>query len=446
MIGEWKHLDESERLILPQHRNIGNYFKSHICSFFKEEKELLNFCLLEITTLLNATAIGEIFVYSNVGDWWARKKVECYRKIVTETEAEFNKNITEYLDWYKKRTYIYIGHNPSSTFVRGFRGDYGWRLDNEKHKTEENFSLLLADTLEDSFIMEYLNHYIEKLENELNLSDYKHFAVIIKPLSLKHDGEIIPLGNLYLHFGTEIPYNFDEYLDFINQFISVYLKEKGGKIIKEVELKSSKLNSDIPSWQPYFSPSALSQTGGKELLEHLTDLFNEPRVNFEKLYHETAKQLNNELIECFLSNGSLSKELVTKARVLKFPLIKELLKQKSITVKSVSEKCTDDSNYALYYLLFRQLVFIMLLSLNLSPADIHKFIYDGELEEGYHVSSKAVYYFFLSKFSLSIKERLIENPITSGIDRNAIFNQASKFESILLDTFKPATKEKYTYK
>src|SRR5687767_8273278 len=131
MTPKWQYIDEISKYVDPKLRKSGNLFRCHVETFFSEERPL-NFCLLEITTLLDATAIGEILVYSHLDDSVARRKLIKYQNIINSVKGKFKVSVPAYQDWYRKQTYMYVKNNPGAQFKR-LPGDFfQWNFDGEK--------------------------------------------------------------------------------------------------------------------------------------------------------------------------------------------------------------------------------------------------------------------------------------------------------------------------
>lgn len=105
----------------------------------------------------------------------------------------------------------------------------------QKQKDRAQYANSTADDLDDSKIKEYLGKYAELLYNKLNFSQYPHFCIIVRPISAIEGEIVIPLGNLYLHFATMSEKNEDFYKQLITNFLVVWFKRKGVKIIQEIK-------------------------------------------------------------------------------------------------------------------------------------------------------------------------------------------------------------------
>jgi hypothetical protein len=439
MSGEWHYIDEISKIIDPKTRSVGNFFKSHAETFFSN-KNSLNFCLLEITTILNAAAIGEIFVYSRHDNETAKELVKCYKDIVKKVKAKYGKNIAEYQEWYKKRTYLFIGCNPNSVFHRSVDDEFKWNFDGEKQNEDKERSeySVLEEVLDENFIIGYLNYYIELLVNDLGLSKYKYYGVIVKPIALKNNAKIIPIGNAYLHFATENSVTIENYVDFINQFNSIYLREKGGRLIKEIEFKLSQENPERPPWEPLFDRNCIEEYT-PSLRDNIDILFRTSE-NFKIAYFQKREQFKLEILDCFVGNGKFSKTEINYGRIKKYALLNDLLSNKKIRALAVSEM-PPQIDLVLFYLLYRHLIFISLLAFNLTPADIYQFISAKNFEDPV-VEKGTAYTFFKDKFLLWVQKGLVHKPISDSKDRNNIQVQASVYEREFLSEFNLGLKDR----
>jgi hypothetical protein len=428
---KWKHIDETNLLISDNYRQIGNLIKGHVLTFFQDNgKSTLKFALLEITTLLDSNAIGEVYLYSNRRGSKANEIKESYNRVIEKVKDKFGDNgLSAHKEWYNRKTYIYVGHNELIT--ENSENSVGvWCFDGDQQKEErrrKNYAFLNKE-IKESIIIEYLNHYISLLSSELEFNQHQHYAVIVKPISLEYDDDFIPIGNLYLHFATLRPYSEDEYKAFINSFLNIYLISKGGIIIKEVELKTRQETFPRLDFEPTFDSHSISK-----------EFFGKFRENFMQIISNEAnkndflskyKTLLVEVIELTKTKWEIFKPGFDKHRDFsKFSLILKLRKEaKNISTKNIAAKPTD--KMVINYLLLRCLIICLYKVSGFAIDEIHSFFRQKGFVKTTADSSNTVYTYFSDKLFLFIKkpnEHCAYSDL-SALDAEAFDMQLSKLE------------------
>lgn len=439
--GKWFTIDESTLLIERAHKKWRNIFKAHILSFFdRQAEDSLKFCLAEITTLLDSNAIGEVYVFSHFHDSEANKIRDKYKQIIEQVKnhKEFRKaSISAYKDWYSQDTWIYIGHNPEPRIKFTNKHFHGWNNDGEAQKEERaraNYATL-NDELSHEYIEKYLNYYIELLKKDLGFDKYEHFAVIVKPLNLVDEDEIIPVGNLYLHFVTDRPFTEEIYKCFLNEFTNIYLRGKGGRLLKEFEI-AAKTNGYMPPHTPNLDSKLVNTSIGTKLPEVLKEYYA-VKENYDILIAR-RDTLRQELQNFLLTDGKFDKE-ATRAKSLKqFPLISELIKARP---HASAANATKKASVIDDFLLIRHMIFVLLCCLRFTPAEVHAFLNKEGFWIDEEMSLDNYYQFYYNKFYIYIKESATTELFSTDLVKaNTLKKQGSKLEQDFVEYFQNLSK------
>jgi len=234
----FKHTDDYEIIISHEAQKRGNDFHELVIRNFSDKDDLI-FCLLEMVTLSDIDAIGETYLYSTCTKKESKDILDQYKRIVTKVISKFDVSIAEYLDWYKRGSYILIKSNQVEFNLLFQTPNWEQEPSSVEHEHDRSkFGKLIENNLDEKKVQEYLQYYAGLLFEELELKEYPHFCIIVRPISVMEGKEVIPLGNLYLHFATLNERDIDFYLHLINDFLIVWFKRKGVKIIKEIQYKT----------------------------------------------------------------------------------------------------------------------------------------------------------------------------------------------------------------
>ena len=238
MTFEFKHIDDYEILIPWDKQREGRDFQALVDIYFPENKDLI-FCLLEMVTLSDLDAIGETYLYSTCTKKESKEILNQYKSIVNKVVSKFETPLAEYLDWYRRGSFILLNSNkikyPFPIQTPNWEQEPS-SLENEQDRSM--FGKQIEHSLTDKQIQEYLKYYANLLHDDFGFKEYPHYCIIVRPISVIEGKEVIPLGNLYLHFATMIEKDNKFYLRLINDFLIVWFKKKGVKIIREIQHKT----------------------------------------------------------------------------------------------------------------------------------------------------------------------------------------------------------------
>lgn len=293
---EFKHIDDFE-CILPQWG--GSPFKQHIEYYFKNYGLL--FALVEISTIKNLTGIGDIYIWTDNPEK-AKEKIKEYEKIIKLVQHEKQLNIAEYKCWYEYFNYSYIllFNNDSSECQKIYnRYKYDWTPYSNKKK----YPLISKDEiLPHEKIFDYLNLYAKKMV-DFELYKYPHYAIIIKPISFPRPQKNQPpyeVGTFYLHFATSEFVSKDIYLQFINQFFIVWLKEYAVTLIEQFKEIPVFVNTEIedclPPWKEHPTRSKMYHT----IEYYLKQIYINHKLELEEKLYAILKE-----VIIFILSGNL---------------------------------------------------------------------------------------------------------------------------------------------
>lgn len=313
----FRHTDDYEIIISHEAQKEGRDFHALINKYFSDKDDLI-FCLLEMVTLSDIDAIGETYLYSTCTKKESKEILAQYKKIVTKVLSNFNNSISEYLDWYKRSSYILIKANQVE-YSCPFQSP-NWEQEPSSVENEHDrlkYGKQIENGLNEKQIQDYLQFYANLLHNELDFKEYPHYCIIVRPVSVVEGQEVEPLGNLYLHFATVEEREVDFYLHLINDFLIVWFKRKGVKIIREIKQKTigelKKKEQKKKSYLPHFNK--LHSIAKKRLSRKLPPA----NLSLEDYYDDLFN--SDELKQAYLTKLNILKERL----IVKFFLLKESL-------------------------------------------------------------------------------------------------------------------------
>ena len=212
-----------------------------------------------MVTLSDLDAIGETYLYSTCSKKESKDLLIQYKKIVNKVISNFNVSVAEYLDWYRRSSYILIkSNNIDFSFPLQIPTWEQEPSSVENQHERSKFGEQIEITLKESQIQDYLQYYANILHDEFGFNEYPHYCIIVRPISvIEGRKEVIPLGNLYLHFATTFEKDEKFYMRLINDFLIVWFKRKGVKIIREIKFKTiqdqEKKKEEVKKYLPKFN-------------------------------------------------------------------------------------------------------------------------------------------------------------------------------------------------
>jgi len=230
-----RDFDEYDQIIDPKRHH--DHLEMLIDSSF-EENELI-VCIIESVTIGNLQGIGTTHLrYIEKPEDHLRMMIDEYWAIVEQLKDEFP-NISSYLNWYQRSKSIMIaGKNPSSKQPSINRFTWKDKIVEKKPCFQDYISIRNQELTYDE-IQAYLSRYIELLGQKEWFASLPYYTIIAKPISVYDDvnAEYIPLGNLYLHFGTRVEKDVQFYKKLMNNIMLIWFKKNGAKMINELHQK-----------------------------------------------------------------------------------------------------------------------------------------------------------------------------------------------------------------
>lgn len=240
----FEYHDEYE-IIVPRHyQQLGNDYKGMVLNAFQEGSDGFSddliFVLMEKVTIQRGIrSIGELEMYSNKPRSFVLDTIDEYKQLVEKCKSngDFPGGVSAYRQWYRHHSYLRLFHNanPSSEYWEGIRK---WSVfkpdeDNTTTRMPADQYVVHDDPLSTSQALQYLNGYAIRI-HELELKNYPHSAILIKPIATidANTGYPEPLGNLYVHFGTINHRPREFYLDLANRFTLVWYRNEGEDLVK----------------------------------------------------------------------------------------------------------------------------------------------------------------------------------------------------------------------
>ena len=301
---EFRHTDDYEIIISHEAQKEGRDFHALVNKYFSDKDDLI-FCLLEMVTLSDIDAIGETYLYSTYTKKESQEILAQYKKIVNKVLSTFDNSISEYLDWYKRSSYILIKANQVEYFFPYQAPNWEQEpssVENEHDRSK--YGKQIENRLNEKQIQKYLQYYANLLHKELGFKEYPHYCIIVRPISVVEGKEVIPLGNSYLHFATMNERNIDFYLHLINDFLIVWFKRKGVKIIREIQHKTivdyKNKKEKTKGYLPHFT--TLHSAARKRLSRKLDPI----NLSLEDYYDDLFNKI--ELKQTYLNKLKILKE------------------------------------------------------------------------------------------------------------------------------------------
>ncbi len=389
-------------------KNEGNEFLSLVEDFFKEHK--LTFSLLEMV-LLKETGIGETYIFTKKGVD-SKTLYQNYINLINEFKEEFKGGVASYKDWYNQNTWIYRGTGHPSEGIYNI-SQYTWEYLCETKDIKEYGEKV---GISKSFIQTYLDTYAEAF-TKLELNKHPHFCIIIQPVYKidPHTSDVIPMGNLYLHFATLNEVSLNEAYEFLNKFMITWFKNYGG--IGHSHLVENLLNVIIEtsSEVKYYTPTELGTH--TKALSFCYCVFFKESTNLD-IFKIKIAELGKKLEQFSSDPESVKKQ----------PNFFQDYRKKaswSDLIKSFSPE-----QFQLY-LLKRCLVLILFYSFELPLKQIHSFVLAKTAKDALEPSSIRAY--FYQNLHLYFSDLRSENDL-----RNEGPSGVSLFELQLIDQYKSA--------
>lgn len=279
---EIKHINDYKIIIPENQQDLGIDFRIVVKNHFNNKIILDNgevfepnycdliLCLVEMVTLRNITAIGEKFLYSTLNERKSEEFFKKYENLVNEVINKFSSKLSEigivgFKEWYSLNSFIITKTNQVEYLIRSFPDWIQSHNHSRDERKSEEYGKIIQSDLDIKDINEFLEFYAEKLESDLGFSNYPAYCIIVRPIGFKKSDEIVPLGNIFLHFATKKEYPEKFYLEFINKFLIVWFKNKGVEIYSEVyekvkdEIKNKVKKTYLPNFNHLKNPSRLSE-------------------------------------------------------------------------------------------------------------------------------------------------------------------------------------------
>jgi len=302
--------------IIPHsHQYYGIDFKILVQTHFNiPEDDDLILCLIEMVTVRNNLAIGEKFLYSTHNEQEAKSFLEKYDSIIKKNINHFKDRLSEFgIAGFKNfYTYnsIFITKKNLRTYTGGNHPTWKHEPSKEQKDTKE-YGAVVNTLLTFEDIKCYLDYYVSLLEDELGFSNYPSYCIIVRPIGVAEGEDIIPLGILFLHFATKKEYSENFYVEFVNKYLIVWLKNKGYEIVNHfIKSKDDRKDKNILPYLPNFahtkSPKKLENLIMKtknNLKEYYTEYFETHHIRFKDKCLEIATYL----IPRFLNSQKIKK-------------------------------------------------------------------------------------------------------------------------------------------
>lgn len=402
----------------------GNEIMAFVETFFDEYE--LRFSLLELV-LLDDQGIGETFTFAKKGFDHAGF-YQRYLQIVNRFKEEYSGGVSAYKEWYSRKTWWSQGQGlgEKTTYIGS---QFNWEMKGELRDA----SLYGAkETVPEPYknFGEFAQNYFDKYEEsilKLGLDAYPFYTIIIKPLGYidaADNYEVKPLGNLYLHFGTNIPVPEEIRRAFIKDFLIVWGRNYGGIVIEEALRKLSLLSLGDHEGKDYL-PNVFPLTGDKRKL--LLSCYNKFFSNEEHV--ELLAGQTNVLLRSVLPDLKYIKENPSTNKKI----------DKRYTEQPKLEKIINPFNAQsfLYYLLRRKISACSVLHLGYSYEETHLLMTKGNLqtlqvvrEEKVTRQPNTIYGYFLNSLNFSFRENMKDQ--ISSLMRNAISNRETAFINSLV--------------
>lgn len=277
--------------------------------YFSDEVQL---CILENVTINNIKGVGTTHIKTIKYSEGEKPKdilIE-YHKIISQLKTELA-SPASYFDWYQRHgSFLIIGNNSTSNNRRPL----GYTWIREKTPDQHEYITIHNQECNEAYLKKYFQRYLELLSTKRWFSELPHFCVIVKPISVYEESnqKFIPLGNLYLVLGTKNKKNIDYYRDFINKLMVIWLRNSGGKVLKEL---NSTVESSTDEYIPKFTSAKhkdkLSLTKINQfdtfklndLFEALLDNSKGDKYLFDSNYHNINNEVFSPLYKIIETKG-----------------------------------------------------------------------------------------------------------------------------------------------
>lgn len=418
----FKEIDDYDWIVGKSFQSESEQFTALIRSFMPPDKaQNLIFCLFEKVTITNKSKIGDIHLLSHDSQDKKKKIIEKYKQIIKSVIDEKKFNPSEHIEWYKSRkTYFSEGENVSAD-VHGFDGEcYEWYSDfPENASKDESFSLKEGEISKEE-IIQYLDLYAQKLEDEL-LKKYPFYTVLIKPICVKNPqtGMIYPLGNIYLHFGflEKIEKDKLEKLLYrlINRLWVIWFRAQGHVLIEEIQtiVKNDVEQKSQNKFQPKLPKDPRIKEGSRGGI-----LLNQFITQFESDLEKQQK----------LKDASLL--IIQKLKDENIDFREDIRENKIPTFKRTTppEKWNEcNYNKILGFYIRRRIVIAFYIVLSINIKRIHSLFVTGVDDVNYRTSAQSLYAYFWNNLYLSLGNSEDENFNTPKI-REKVCDQLSEDE------------------
>ena len=275
---KFRDIDDLEFIIPPDKQKSGNDYKALVDTFFPDKRDLI-ISLIELVSLSDIEAVGERYLFSEHIGEDGKEILGTYEAIINYVQREKKINIAYYLDWYNRQSYILKQSQPYRRFSFP-KTRIDWEqapstMRDVKKRNETKFANLKTDELSEDIIEDYLSYYNHLLHNELEFKQYPNYCVIVRPIAVSEGKKTVPLGNIFLHFATMTEKTDEFYLRLINDFLLVWFKENGVKMIGEIQHKAIQQDKESKTTKIYLPNfSHLSETAHDRLSRTMNERDN----------------------------------------------------------------------------------------------------------------------------------------------------------------------------
>jgi hypothetical protein len=352
-------------------------------------KELL-LCIIENVTVGNIRGIGTTHLrHVKQPDEELQKVIDEYWEIINKLQLEMA-GIATYFDWYQRfESYVIRGENKHAKppIIRG----HNWA--NKVKKAEPGLNEYIKNKdqeLTDDYIKRFLSRYVELLNEKSWFANLPFYEIIVKPISVfdEYTSKFIPLGNLYLHFGTTERKELSFYKDLVNKIILVWFRNYGARIVREIETQPNtgytegkESDKHIPRFRIVKHSEKLRKTkvndfNNFKLIDLYEKLFDDPEKKewvFDHLIHhdnEVFKDLVN-ILKLTQSNKNEINNIIHRIRDTA-TIYRECSLEK---YSNIDDKCLEAF---VKILSKRRIALVFILLLGFSPEMINPLITSGD--------------------------------------------------------------------
>lgn len=226
----------------------------------------LVFSVIEHVTISSLVGVGHMHAYYHryATDEPLKALLKQYEAKIKEMESHPLKGLSSKPDWYRREGGCLVsGTNDTPTITRLSEGQWYYQPRTPRPEGTKYISDEDSAPLEDDDIKKYLDDYIGKLQELPWFKSAKHHCTIVRPISLRDkdasdETTYIPLGNLYLHFGTQQPRSLEFYQDLVNKLMWVWFRNNGYALWKELSALPTEGDPPHKRYEPQ-----LNEAGGK---------------------------------------------------------------------------------------------------------------------------------------------------------------------------------------